>query len=257
MEYEVEAILNHFITNSGRLFEVKWKNYDHAENTIEPEQHLLDSWETLSDYLAAHSLPPTPEDLPQLLSDDEAEEENRANFITAERVLKYVNLYSNLSAYSYPLSVESFRGQPLDKERAILLLFKEHFYVLVNYRGQNYIMDGENRCKDELVREKIQQLVGSELLVVEFHGQCGDDHCGSSSVAMILELKRLLKCNIPLDREIRPAPGIVRYLARKLHPHTTVRLKKERYIPKKPKCSICGKGFMSETKLRHHFRVHS
>lgn len=126
MEYEVESIVNHFITQSGRLFEVKWKDYDHSENTIEPEQHLLDSWETLSDYLATHSLPPTPEDWPRLLSDDEAEEENRSNFITAAKVLKYVELYSNLSSYSYPLVDEPLKGQPLDQEKAVLLLFKEH-----------------------------------------------------------------------------------------------------------------------------------
>lgn len=118
-------------------------------------------------------------------------------------------------------------------------------------------MDEENRCTDELVRDKIQQLVGCKLGVVEFHGQYGDDHCGSSAVAMILELKRLLKCKSPLVKEIRPAPGIVRYLAKKLHPHATVRLSKKRYIPKEPKCSICGRGFMDETKLRHHSRVHS
>ena len=39
-EYEVEGILNHRIRNRTTEYYVKWKGYDHEENSWEPEANL-------------------------------------------------------------------------------------------------------------------------------------------------------------------------------------------------------------------------
>ena len=40
-EYEVEAILAHKVIRGTRRYLIKWRGYASAENSWEPEQHLI------------------------------------------------------------------------------------------------------------------------------------------------------------------------------------------------------------------------
>jgi hypothetical protein len=54
-EYEVEGILNHRIRRGQTEYYIKWKNYDHEENSWETEAQLLPhAKETLDEYLKQH-----------------------------------------------------------------------------------------------------------------------------------------------------------------------------------------------------------
>lgn len=48
--YEVENIVNVRIRKGKKEYEVKWKGYDSAENTWEPEQHLDTAQQLLEEF---------------------------------------------------------------------------------------------------------------------------------------------------------------------------------------------------------------
>jgi hypothetical protein len=49
-EYEVEKILAHRGEGPQTEYLVKWKGYDHDENTWEPIEHLTNAQATLAEY---------------------------------------------------------------------------------------------------------------------------------------------------------------------------------------------------------------
>jgi hypothetical protein len=55
-EYEIEAILSHKRQGRGYQYLIKWKNYPTADNTWEPERHLLNATDILEIYKRRHSL---------------------------------------------------------------------------------------------------------------------------------------------------------------------------------------------------------
>lgn len=256
MEYQVEDIKSHYVTDKGRVFEVKWLGYEESENTLEPEFNLTKAQDILDNYLRENELPPTPESLTTPDTSDDEEEEYKDNFITATKVLRYVRNYSNLNAYKHEIQTRQYIGQQLEENDDAIHLYlrNDHFYVIAHLMNSWYIVDGENRCMDERVRDKINRETGRILQPLGYKKQTGDDHCGASAVAIILELKRLAKNRQPPGATLDPPSRLAREVTTRLHRQRTKRLEKGAHIPRKPKCMDCQKGFMNETKLRQHRR---
>ena len=58
-EYEVEGIIDHRIQKNQQQYFVKWKGYDHYENSWEPEENLLPhAQDILKEYQKEHDLTP-------------------------------------------------------------------------------------------------------------------------------------------------------------------------------------------------------
>ena len=55
-QYEVEAILNHHKISRGYQYLIRWKNYSSGDDQWEPELHIKNADEILSDYKKKHKL---------------------------------------------------------------------------------------------------------------------------------------------------------------------------------------------------------
>jgi hypothetical protein len=49
-DYEVEAIMDHRFEDGNKFYQVKWVGYSQEDNTWEPAENLISSWELLQEY---------------------------------------------------------------------------------------------------------------------------------------------------------------------------------------------------------------
>ena len=267
MIFEVEAILNHWISDSEeRFFLIKWLNYSHDRNTWEREENLLGCKKILSEYLENKGLPGTllkeigtDEDE----SDSQQENENPTNYVDPSVIFKYVKCMRKLKSYNTNIEFTQHLGGKIDiKKQAIYLTLRDqHYYLIANFVNEQLLIDGANQSMNQSTLNSFKRNTGLEnLKSLKFNQQRGADHCASSAIAITLELMRLFKNKHQFtENETIQVSGLrLQFLTNRLHKNKSAKLKQgtKHNITdwNKPKCERCNKSFSNRKAAIAHER---
>lgn len=226
MDYEIDAICNHFYGPFGRYYLVKFKHHGPEWNLWTHECDI--SHEALDKYCARAKLPRV-----KLVESGAAsqQEQGTPNMVSADRVVHLINSKRTMYAYrDDAIQVQQWIGQPVDvaAKNILVLLYESHYYVIATCRGSVYVADGTNDCKTNApllakIRRSLRLCNNKPLITLTYLFQQYADHCGASAALIGLELIRQLKgptgC-IDEDAQVRtiePPPALRRQFVERLH----------------------------------------
>lgn len=252
--YEVEQILQHRENTNGQtVYLVKWKNYSEKFNSWETEECFLGAIETLNQYQLDHDLPLT------VQTNNDEQPANKLNEVYPNKVINYIEAFKRLQQYRCDhVQIKQLIEKPNKETNIIYIyLFEGHYYIIANLKEKMILADGANHGTN--IKEHVKKLFGRKPVITTFKQQKGTDHCGSSAIAITLELIRLAKRGeLPGEQEeIRVPQGLLRNLVNELHPHSTNPLNegKGRVLINNQfrfKCKHCNKTCKSRPGLMSH-----
>lgn len=181
--YEVDKIIGHKITTSGRKFSIKWKHY--PETYLLPEGNFDGCIDLLQDYCIKKKLPLS--NIEGLLGASSKAKFNYSNWKTMDEIVDAIATYRKFSSYrASQLPVLKYKER-FDIEGIYLLANNFHCFVILFLHNQEYyIADGNNKVWDDDDRP---------LLKYRYVGQSKADFCASSAVTIALEFMRVHQGN--------------------------------------------------------------
>lgn len=201
--------------------------------------------------------------------DEEEDEENQppSNMIQMYEALKMLRrMRSRPNNYDQQLPVTAFLLNPTNKNQVYLLLHQEHFYAILDIVDTNTIIiaDGANQTIDNL--EEIKKTIkrtSSKTITIQYTGQIGLDHCGSSAIIIALEYLRLWNLHKTeivnnLPQVLSGSKSMRNDLIKRLHKNKTGKLNTGRktFVENTldTRCKNCSKYFKKRTGLANHMR---
>lgn len=286
IEFIVENILDHKDVGENRLYLVKWLNYSERHNSWEPRVCLHNCHDLLDNYHRKVNLTdihPTvyQNDPILLLSKDE-------NYLSITQIINYLrNKQDYSNAYKTDM-IDIIELLPDNndqqdeqaaaasnqqhyiligpKARIFLKLINRHIYVMFCNGTDHklHLADGANHVlsDDNVVKQLAQPFVNNnqpiEIVKHGFNQQKLFDHCGTSAIAIGLEILRLVKNKDPIPDELVAPRNQLDQLRRIYHPNIhsepehNKMSKKIHEIVKESKCKYCNKYFKLRSSLRRH-----
>ena len=191
--YEVEEIIGHWLTGTGRKFIVKWKNYDEPDTL--PERYLDGCLDLLQDYCIRNKLALSKiKGLLGAVPKNSAKFDPR-NWKTMEQICEAIQNYRKHPTCRTTLPVVVFKTV-MDCDGIYLVEHDFHCYVVTFLLDQPkyLIADGSNNvCIDMKVRDELKEVLNSPKVLEPrvYHSQTKRDHCASSAVLIALEILRM------------------------------------------------------------------
>jgi len=249
--FEVEQIIKHKFTESGRKFRIKWKGYRNRHNTWEPEKHLDGSIDILQAYLKRNKLPLSK--VEKLVGASKKVSYNKKNWITVNRILDCINRFRNHKSYELAIQVESWNfNHTCDK--IYLYEYESHCFVIlyIHSRETGYIADGANIFIHDLkTQTEIKELLQIKLTPIFYERPLRADFCGSSAVFIALDFNRCYKKKeLPLS--LTTPKSLRQNITNLLHKHSSDTIDKKTLndFASWVRCPNCSKNFRSDNRSR-------
>ena len=253
MHYKVEGIEEHKIIGGQRFFKIKWENYESKYNTWEPEDNLRNAKELLNNYLIDNQMEET-----TLESEEEDDEMGQENYMDPATILNEIKQLQRLNSYKTSTRIEQYLGGSLENHGIYLYIREQHHYVIVYLKDWQLVIDGANNSsRQEILKEIREETNLMGLRNLKFLQQQGNDHCGSSAIAIVIELIRWIekfKEKLWNEESILVSPTLLHQLRKKYHKKKSESLnKKSKTIGLiRPKCSYCNRSFKTRAALIGH-----
>lgn len=267
-EYMVERIEKHRTRNGSVSYLVKWLDYN--ESTWEPEINLKNSYDTLEAYKEKNKLGKPVYKRPVTATvgaiKPHVESINQANWVKPTMVIGAIEKYrprrfkNTIEVRLLDTSAENDAN--LSEEDVIYVVpFNNHAYVILDKKSENeaILVDGANiAIGDETLVNKMCGWIGRPIRVVEYKGQRGVDHCGSSAAAIAIELERIYHNQEQIPEVIRPTKDIRDQIIRIFHKEPSKAIETNRSIMDRRDRLECPNkcGYSAESWKRGGFFAH-
>jgi len=249
--FEVERIVRHKITDSGRKFRIQWKGYRNRHNTWEPEKHLDGSLDILQAYLRHHKLPLSK--VEKLVGANKKVSHNIENWVTIDRIRDCIHRFRKHKSYELAIQVESW-GPSHTCDKIYLYEHESHCYIIlyIHSRETGYIADGANIFINDLdVQTEIKNLLQIKLIPIFYERPLRADFCGSSAVFIALDFNRCYKKKeLPLS--LTTPKSLRQNITNLLHKHSSDTIDKKTLndFASWVRCPNCSKNFRSDNRSR-------
>jgi len=249
--FDVEKIIRHKYTISGRKFRIKWKGYSNQHNTWEPEKHLDGSIDILQAYLRRHKLPLSK--IEKLVGASTKVSHNKRNWITIGRILDCIGRFRKHKSYELAIRVESWNSNHTC-DKIYLYEYESHCFVIlyIHSRKTGYIADGANIFIDDLeTQTEIRNLLQIKLTPVIYERPLRADFCGSSAVFITLDFNRCYKKK-ELPISLTTPKSLRDNITNLLHKHSSDKVEQKvlNDFSSWVKCTNCSKNFRSDNRSR-------
>lgn len=205
-EYTAFAIHKHGIDHDGpqkRLkFLVEWENYpDESDFTWEFEDEMTNCYTLVDSYMKSQDDLKDRETVLQPLAgasfnDRNKGRHNRNNWVDLEKIKTRAQQLLGQKKYNKTLPITACTSTRFvkPKESSIIILHHEvHCYVIIWLIKEDRVIasDSNNSIMDHIDQEKIESIVGHEIISIKLENKVKVDYCGATAIAIVLELSRL------------------------------------------------------------------
>lgn len=267
--YLVSKIIKHHINPDGKVwYFVSWEEFSEDHDSWIPESNMDGAIDLVQEYNLRQGLAPS--SLVLYAGAEEPSSETRGNWVSPGDVLAQLNTFLQHKRFKSDLRVVEFTSSSaLDSTDSLYILVVDfHVYIVLSLpsTGQLFIADGSNTyiMKEEARRHVHDMLEVTSCNPLLFINQEGQDHCGSSAVAIGLEFARLYRTKEPIGTTMMICRWYLERAKQKFHktPTSCKLTTRESNIYKRPhlRCDICGWGTLSTKRAGlslHMRRVHA
>jgi hypothetical protein len=195
--HHIEKIVNHKIVGFRRRFQIKWTGSPIL--TWELEKNLHRSVSLVIKYIRQYNAD-NPIKLKSTILDPKGGgiSSSFCNYRSMDEVMKIINRYKIMPVYKsnmkiIPLDPHEHQHN-LYEDTINILLLDEHFYVVMNIMGKNFIADTTNKSGKRLTRKLLLRALNiNEYQHVEYYEFNNLDYCAVGAVLITLGFLRSYK----------------------------------------------------------------
>lgn len=205
-EYTAFAIHKHGMDHDGpqkRLkFLVEWENYpDESDFTWEFEDEMTNCFTLVDSYMKSQDDLKDMETVLSPLAGASFNDRNKGryncnNWVELEKIKTRAQQLLKQKKYNKSLPITACVSTRFTKptETSLIILHHEvHCYIILWLLEEDRVIvsDSNNSCMDQYDQEKIETILGHEIIPIKLMNKVKVDFCGATAIAIVLELSRL------------------------------------------------------------------